>query len=265
MLRPPSEVLNRVRRLIGQLALDGSPAELIELRDAIVEDVAKHCHALSGGSVFPYCVIEAGIYTGTDDRRLVVERNLGAPSGLPADVRRAIERQGCTAPGDLKGKVIALDARPGDRDWRVEYSEARNNRPDLAGNAGRQPYLVVISGETQQAEFRLQTGSVNIGRGAEIRFSREIRRNDVVFLDNSGAGRSVSRDHARIDCDADGNCSLVQKNGKNRTELRRRNGQPFPVSAHGPAGGVAGWRRDPARGRAPPLRTAVDAPRGSNI
>ena len=233
MLRQTFEVLKRVRRMAGQPALDGSPAELIEIRDAIVEDVAKRCHPLPGGSVFPFSVVEAGIYTTTDDRRLVVERNLGAPSGLPADIRRAIKRQGCTVPGDLKVKVIALDARPGDRDWRVEYSDAPNSREDLTRKAGRQPYLVVISGGAEQSEFRLQTGSAHIGRGAEVRFPREIRRNDVVFLDNTGAGRSVSRDHARIDCDADGNCSLIQENKKNKTEIRRRNGQPFPVGAMG--------------------------------
>lgn len=233
MLRQTSVALNRVRRMIMQPALDGSPAELIEIRDAIVEDVAQRCHALPGGSVFPFSAVEAGIYTDTDDRRLVVERNLGAPGGLPADIRRAIQRQGCAVPGDLKVTVIALDARPGDRDWRVEYSDTLKDRHDLARNGGRQPYLVVISGEAQQAEFRLQTGSFHIGRGNEVRFAREIRRNDLVFLDNTSAGRSVSRDHARIDCDADGNCSLVQQNRKNRTEIRRRNAQPFPVSAMG--------------------------------
>jgi FHA domain len=100
-----------------------------------------------------------------------------------------------------------------------------HNCEDPARETGRQPYLVVVSGEAEQAELPLQT--------AEVQFSHGIRSNDVVFLDNTGAGRSVSRDHARIDCDADGNCSLIQETTKNKTEIHRGNRQPFPVSAMG--------------------------------
>lgn len=216
-----------IDRLLARFEARSAPAELIEICDAILEEISSRCHAIPGGKVFPFVAVTIRIQASTPDRRAVVEHTLAAGSGLPASVRRAVERMGCKLPAGFQVRVLSADQPLSGKNWSVEYGPVGNGKEKPLTS-----YLVVTRGSAEKPEYPLGPGRHTIGRGAQVQFANGARKNAIAFQSSDNVSASVSRDHAHIDCDDLGRCAITQDTTANHIEITRR-GLPQPVSSMG--------------------------------
>jgi hypothetical protein len=113
---------------------------------------------------------------------------------LEQEVHAALREAGCRFPENLRVDVDATIGLP------------KAGEPWLIVDAGSQAVgrkasakLVVLAGEANAAEIRLDKTRTNIGRVVDVyREAGLFRRNDLAFAADTAINRSVSREHAHI-------------------------------------------------------------------
>lgn len=215
----PIQFRDRLVQLEGTLErLFGGrpPREPLEVRRAVVESLVGEIRPVGGGRrVLPVGrVTVAVVATDATEKRLFREA-LSGPTGVEADLRRALDAAGAEWPRGFSVTVKFVKA-PGD-DWRsgarfhVTASEGGAAAPAPAPDSATAiaapasavaPALTlrVALGQARPRTVTCEGARVNIGRQPTVADAtgRVVRRNDIAFVGEDEASRSVSRAHAYV-------------------------------------------------------------------
>jgi hypothetical protein len=229
-------------------APDSEAPSLGELRLAILDEVKAKIQFLGGGRhVFPYELIRVGIRTADEGQRLLAGQTYAKEGQLERDIRTALRREACEFSEQLRVAVEVAEAAPEETyDFSVQFSgpwapAPAGFRPLQAGPpapaVGVALSIRPISGEANVSEYALRPGVTNIGRMEEVwdESGTGMRLNHIAFTDlRNGKNETVSRWHAHIVCNPDGECRLHDSGSGSNTFIIR-GGRSLPV-VHGGRG-----------------------------
>lgn len=175
-----------------------APAELAEIRLAILDRIREKSYRSGGKKVFPFDLLRVEL-RGVEESRRDLFSGAFFRRYLEQEVRAALHAAGCRFPENLRVQVeprVGLPQRG--EDWLVveaaSQESARAARPVAC--------LRVSEGAANISSLRLEKARTNIGRTRDVyRAEGLFRRNDLVFEDDSEINRSVSREHAHIQFD----------------------------------------------------------------
>jgi pSer/pThr/pTyr-binding forkhead associated (FHA) protein len=201
-----SKLARTLDRALQQWAKSG-PLEPLETLHAVVEAVEARLEPVGRGRyVFPFNKVKVSIAAGTRDIRARFAAVLEGDGQLQERITNRLRDAGCDpAPLQLS---VSYAARPGS-DWprpefHVEFERVTAAEPPSAQHASALDLRITIThGSTERPGYTFSIPRINIGRGAEVRDSRNrlIRTNHVVFTDaDRTTNDTVSRRHAHIDC-----------------------------------------------------------------
>ena len=224
-----------------QMRLEGAagpagPAERrqpLELVHAVVHQVEREIQPAGRGQVvFPYTQIRIWLAAASSRDRA----RLGAAcEGPPSLVDRIVDRLAgahCNAPTLQVKLAFAAQPKAGwiDPEFHVEYARAAP-ASEAPASPGRLE-LAVVQGTTERPSYSFTGGSVSLGRGAEVRDSRDrlLRTNQVAFIEGGDdVNASVSRRHARIEHDQKTGAFRLHDDGASHGTSVIREGRGLPV------------------------------------
>ncbi len=212
--------------------------EPMELRRSVLDDVESKAATAGGGKrVFPYNRLEVHLLAGSPEQRATLEAIVSEAWDLRHEVIERLRDSGASVPTGLDVAVHVTDQpRPefGDRHWLVAYHRAEGV---VATGPGRRPTLelTITQGKAKQLVYTFDSHDrITLGRLDEVldEDGRVKRRNDVAFLEEGEANRTVSREQARILWDAEsGEYRLRTEPGSSGTRILR-DGRTIDVSPH---------------------------------
>jgi len=251
MTRQIDDMLGRARKLESAIAarvedaarkVTGSVAtEPLEIALAIVESVEREIQPAGRGQwVFPFNQIRVSLAAATPRAKAHLEAVCEGPPSLRERIALRLEAAGCAVP-DLAVKVsFVAKARPDwtDRGFHLDYARSPVITDPAASMMGARLDLTVTNGAAGQSSYSFGSETVAIGRGAEVRDSRQrlIRINQVAFTEGGGeVNHSVSRRHARIEHDAASGVYRVFDDGsaQGTNVIRRGRGIAVPRGTKG--------------------------------
>ena len=206
--------LFKLERTLERL-LGGQPArEPLEIRRAVVDALLADVQPIGRGRrTLPYSRVTVHVLaTGTAEKRVLTEALVG-PGGAEGDARRELERVGAL-PGGFSftvrfARAPGRDWQPGSR-FHVSVSSVAADAPDPqptpepAGGPPPRSVIRIVTGKATATSVALEGGRLTIGRQVAVTDTdgRVVRRNDVAFVGDDDASRSVSRAHGCIAWDA---------------------------------------------------------------
>jgi len=210
------------------------PIEAIEL---CVDEIASHVQPAGRGRFsFPFNRVTITFAAPTPEDEARFEGICEGPPSIHERVLRRLTTAGCDSPDvdvhiEYSPALPAQDSAVGDPGSRSRgrlFSVALA-RVDASVRAPRGPAVrvdvLVLSGEADRGAYSFTTFPVAIGRGADVRDSRNqlLRVNHVAFTESEQEiNRTVSRRHARIELDeATGRPRLVDDNSAQGTSVIR--------------------------------------------
>jgi hypothetical protein len=175
-----------------------APAELAEIRLAILDRIREKSYRSGGKKVFPYDLLRVQL-NGVEESRRDLFAGKFFRRYLEQEVHGALRAAGCRFPENLR---VDVDPRVGlpqrGEEWLVV--QAGSQESATAGKAAAR--LIVCEGSGNAPELRLDKARVNIGRTRDVyRNEGLFRRNDLFFEEDNEINRSVSREHAHIQFD----------------------------------------------------------------
>jgi len=175
-----------------------APAELAEIRLAILDRVREKSYRSGGKKVFPFDLLRVEI-RGVEESRRDLFAGKFFRRYLEQEVHGSLRAAGCRFPENLRVEVephVGLPQR-GEQWLIVEVLSSESAAPARA--IGR---LIVQEGAANVGELRLDKARAHIGRTRDVyRNEGLFRRNDLVFEEENEINRSVSREHAHIQFD----------------------------------------------------------------
>jgi hypothetical protein len=197
------EFLEKFGRTVFEGPLAGAPhpeapAELAEIRLAILDRIRDKSYRSGGKKVFPYDLLRVEL-RGVEESRRDLFAGKFFRRYLEQEVHGALRAAGCRFPENLR---IDVDPRVGlprrGEDWLVVEAISQES----AGPSRTVARLTVREGAANTGELRLEKPRTNIGRTRDVyRDEGLFRRNDLVFEEENEINRSVSREHAHIQFD----------------------------------------------------------------
>ena len=188
-----SEFLERFGRTLLEAPLSTStkaevPAELAEIRLAVLDSLRAKTHRSGGRKVFPYDLVRVRMQ-GIEEERVGVFSGRFFRQYLEQEVHAFLRDDGCRFAESLRVDVQAIGGLP------------QPGVPWLAIEAATQELVADRPGArlvaSEGREFSLEKARVNIGRVSDVyRSGGLFRRNDIV-IDHE----TVSREHAHIQHD----------------------------------------------------------------
>ncbi len=175
------------------------PAELAEIRLAVLDRVKEKSYRSGARKVFPYDLLRVelrGLERG--DQGVYASRFF--QQYLEQEVRNALRTAGCRYPENLRVHVDAEAGipAPGEQ-WLVVTAGAQAEN----GEAWPAARLLVKEGTANIGEARLEKPRINIGRVVDVyRAEGLFRRNDLAFEAETEINQTVSREHAHVEHDA---------------------------------------------------------------
>ncbi len=171
------------------------PPELAEIRLAILDQVREKSYRSGGRKVFPYDLVQVHLRGVEADRHAVFTGRFFRQY-LEQEVRAALRDAGCRFPDHLRVQVdAAIGLPPRGEPWLTV--QVASQEIGIAGEPRGK--LVVVEGEANVAEIRLDKARINIGRVVDVyQTAGPLRRNDLAFAADTAVNRSVSREHAHI-------------------------------------------------------------------
>jgi pSer/pThr/pTyr-binding forkhead associated (FHA) protein len=210
------DVLGKARRLESAIAvrLDqvakgfvrSRPREPLEIALAILDAVEQRIEPTGRGvRVFPFNRLEVSVVAPSPEARGRLEAVLGGDTPLQTRVLDRLRSAGCP-PVDIVIEVRYVDAaevswNEPDFDLRfVRIAKPETDRRDLDAQPAPIEIRALI-GAMERRAYSLAVPRIDVGRGAEVRDSRNrlIRTNHVVFTEGGGRiNETISRAHAHI-------------------------------------------------------------------
>jgi hypothetical protein len=197
-----SELFERLGRAVFEMPFGGenvsdSP-EIAEIRFAILDEVRNRMQRAAGKHIFPYDWVRIQIHGVGDAQSAIFEREFFR-SFFENEVRRALEKEHCRFPDDLRVEVLVTKNLSETGKWLTVETTARAAAPPPAPVVRRAAKLTVLAGTANSPEFALEKARVNIGRVTDVyRAAGPSRRNDVLFAEETAINKTVSREHAHI-------------------------------------------------------------------
>ena len=195
-----SEFLEKFGRTVFEGPLSApppreTPAELAEIRLAILDRIREKSYRSGGKKVFPFDLLRVEL-RGVEEGRRDLFAGQFFRRYLEQEVHGALHAAGCRFPENLRVDVeprVGLPQRG--ENWLVVEALSQNS-----GAVPRQmARLAVHEGAANVAELRLDKARTHIGRTRDVYRSEGLfRRNDLVFEEDTEVNRSVSREHAHI-------------------------------------------------------------------
>jgi hypothetical protein len=210
------DVLRKARRLESAIAvrLDQVAKGLVRSRSrepleivlAILDAVEQRIEPTGRGArVFPFNRVEVSVVAPSLEARGRLEAVFGGDMPLQTRILDRLRSAGCSSV-DLVIEVQYVDAP--EANWTVpefNLQFARVGKPNTAGvgfDSVPAPIEIrAVVGVMERWAYSLAAPRIDIGRGAEVRDSRNrlIRTNHVVFTEGAdGVNETVSRTHAHI-------------------------------------------------------------------
>jgi len=213
------------------------PIEVIEL---CVDEIASHVQPAGRGRFsFPFNRVTITFAAPTPEAEARFDAICEGPPSIHERVLRRLTSAGCDSPdvdvhveySPALPAVPAEDSAEGDAGPRSRgrlFSVALA-RVDASARVPRGPAVcvdvLVLSGDADRGAYSFTTFPVAIGRGADVRDSRNqlLRVNHVAFTESEHeVNRTVSRRHARIELDeSTGRPRLVDDNSAQGTSVIR--------------------------------------------
>jgi hypothetical protein len=206
-----------LERLFG-----GRPArEPLEVRRAVLDAILAQVQPVaSGRRILPFNRVTVSIVAADAAERRLFKSALTGDTGLDADLRKGLEKQGAPWPADFAlavrfvkepGKGWAAGARfhvavatdePTARPASPGTALARTAEGASTSAVADVPAIVlrVTGGQAKPKQVSSQGGRLSVGRQAAVtdQQGRVVRRNDLAFTGEDPASRSVSRAHGYV-------------------------------------------------------------------
>jgi hypothetical protein len=191
------------------------PKEPLEVRRAVVEGLAGEIRPVGGGRrVLPVGMVTVSVVATDPAVMRLFMVALAGPTGVEADLRRALDAAGAEWPRGFSVNLRFVKApgegwRPGAR-FHVVTGDAVASLPADATEGTPAPApapatalaltLKVTSGHAKPKSFTTTGDRICIGRQPTVADAsgRVVRRNDIAFIGEDEVSRSVSRAHASI-------------------------------------------------------------------
>jgi hypothetical protein len=177
----------------------GDSPEVAEIRIAVLDEIKKKIQRAGGKTLFPYNLVRIRIRAAADEGS-VFERDFFRKF-FEEEVRKALSKEACRFPGDLRVEIRAAEGDAGAEEHWLRVETVAEDVPPPAGlsRAKRVARLIVIAGAANKPEIPLQKTRLNIGRLVDVYKAEGVsRRNDLAFADDNPINRTVSREHAHI-------------------------------------------------------------------
>ena len=197
-----SELLERLGRAVFEMPfspgqVSDSP-EIAEIRFAILDEIRNRMQRAAGKHIFPYDLVRIQIHGVGDAQSAIFEREFFR-NFFENEVRRALEKEHCRFPDDLRAEVHVTRDLPETGKWLTVETTAQPVTPPVAPVVRHAARLTVLSGIANSPEFILQKSRINIGRVTDVYHAAgPSRRNDILFAEETPINRTVSREHAHI-------------------------------------------------------------------
>jgi hypothetical protein len=230
-----ARVEGTARRVTGS-----SPKAPLEIAHAIVEVAEQQIQPVGRGQrAYPFNRIRVAVLAASPLAKAHLELACEGPPSIQQRIADRLSAAGCSV-SDLS--VTVSFVKKGRPEWsQPEFHIAyeRDVSPVASEPAiGLRLELTVIHGTTGQASYAFTTWPVALGRGVDVRDSRQrlIRTNHVAFTEGGGEiNHSVSRCHARIEHDPAFCAYRVFDDGsaQGTSVVRKGRGLPVPRGTRG--------------------------------
>ncbi len=207
--------------------------EPLETVHAIVQSVAQEVQAAGRGQqVFPYTQLRVWLAAPSARERARLSAACDGPPSLQERIVDRLTAAGCAINGLAVKVSFVTESRSGwlDPAFHIEYARTAPAPAEAAGL--RRLDLTIAHGTAERSSYTFTGTSVALGRGREVRDSRDrlIRTNQVAFVETGGdVNQSVSRQHARIEHDPAADAFRLHDDGASRGTSVIRDGRGLPV------------------------------------
>jgi hypothetical protein len=212
----------------------------LEIAHAIVEVVERQVQPAGRGQrAFPFSRVRVVVLAASPLAKAHLETACQGPPSIEERILDRLRAAGCDVSA-LSVKVSFV--KKGRPEWiqpefHVEYSRQAPHAESEPVTSSRLE-LTVTNGTTGQSSYAFVASLVSLGRGAEVRDSRQrlIRTNHVAFEEGGGEiNHSVSRCHARIEPDEASGGFRVYDDGsaQGTSVIRKGRGLPVPRGTKG--------------------------------
>jgi pSer/pThr/pTyr-binding forkhead associated (FHA) protein len=184
------------------------PRESLEIVHAILDAVDQEIEPTGRGTrVFPFNRIDVSLVAPSHEARARLEAVFAGEMPLRTRILERLRSAGCP-PADIVVAIEYVDRAYAK--WRAPEFDLRFARvaePPVESRERESPArieITVLRGVTERRAYSLAAGRIDMGRGAEVRDTRQrlIRTNHVVFTDGSAdVNQTVSRQHAHVTCE----------------------------------------------------------------
>jgi hypothetical protein len=183
---------------VNKIAKDAP--ELAEIRLAALDAVKATSHRVGGKNVFARDLVRIELL-GIPEEQQAIFRSEFLANYFAEELKAALIRSSFRFSPSLAVEFRTLPRLPAQGERWLSVETAMQEPPPAGSEPapGAPAFLTVLSGTTNQAKFSLRKVRTNIGRTAEVfRAASPSRRNDLVFLGENEADKTVSREHAHI-------------------------------------------------------------------
>jgi len=175
-----------------------SPPELAEIRFAILEEVRRKSYRAGARVVFPFDLVSVSM-RGVEESRAAAFRSGFFQSYVAHEIQAKLRAESVRFPERLQVHVDVTTGLPLPNESWLTVAVTAQERPAGLGERAR---LMVKEGTANAQEISLDKPRLQIGRDFDVyRDGGMVRRNDLVFAEESDVNRTVSREHAHIDYD----------------------------------------------------------------
>lgn len=204
-----TDFVERVGRTIFEAPFGGgSPrtanhAELAEIRHAILDEIESKSHRSGGRNLFPYNRVTI-LIRGADEQQAGALQGDFLREYFENEIRQSLAKSEAQHPDGLKVAVEVSSDRPAKGERWLSVATTFEEPPPPPKPEDKIGWLMVLEGSASPAEIALDQPRTNIGRTLDVYSTQGLsRRNHLAFLEEDEISRTVSREHAHIQRDAD--------------------------------------------------------------
>ncbi|HLH03538.1 MAG TPA: FHA domain-containing protein [Bryobacteraceae bacterium] len=242
---PLSNVFEKLGRAVFESPFESKrlakdAPEVAEIRLTAIDAIKNRSHRVGAAQVFPFDLVRIHLLGIPEEQEPVFQSEF-LLKYFADELKAALKRGSYRFPANLAVEFLTNSRLPQEGEQWVTVETAMRSGTKAETVCERPARLIVLQGSANQSEFVLDRARFNIGRGAEIfRSTGPSRRNEISFLGNDEAGRTVSREHAHIMRSTATNeyrifNDRVYQGEENCGIWIMREGLSFPVH-HGPRG-----------------------------
>ncbi len=174
--------------------------ELAEIRLLAMDAIKEKSYRIGESNVFAFDLIRIHLL-GIPEEQAAPFQSEFLASYFADELKQGLTRSSYRFPSHLTVEFTTSPKLPeaGESWVSVETAMAQPKPPAPVDRSQKPAILQVATGSANQSEFRLDKSRTNIGRGTDVyRDAGPSRRNDLAFMGDSEADRTVSREHAHI-------------------------------------------------------------------